>query len=354
MDFQCTILTLGTDFPRFVTLSGSNHIRNADEMNSHRAGLYPHTRHRDHVAGLPIIEHHIAQTGPGAPETVSIIACGLDIIVGRALLEPKLTLHMVLHRDWLFFMLPLSWKGDYIFNGNVASPNDMFVAPTGNGYATVSEMRDNIGFGIRKRRLKSVMRHLSGRGDDSFPLHDQRVALNEAQGRSLRCQFLLAIEASRAKPLSPGRCLLSEVLENDLICSVANVLLAHSADSTPEVRGHISSLEVIRAAQLAYTAKPPHLVSLEDLCSAAGVGQAWLHKCFVEIYGIPPMGFLRAYRLREARSRILDTVSPPRSIKEVALALGFFNGGRFAADYRALFSENPAETLARNVQPMHS
>ena len=62
------------------------------------------------------------------------------------------------------------------------------------------------------------------------------------------------------------------------------------------------------------------------------------------------MLYLRAYRLSLARDRLLDPENAPRSVKDVSLSLGFTNGGRFAAEYKALFGEKPIETFARNAQ----
>ncbi|WP_425483802.1 helix-turn-helix domain-containing protein [Hongsoonwoonella zoysiae] len=45
---------------------------------------------------------------------------------------------------------------------------------------------------------------------------------------------------------------------------------------------------------------------LHDLCRAAGVGPTWLHRCFRAVYGVSPAAYLRALRLREARSLLLD------------------------------------------------
>lgn len=72
---------------------------------------------------------------------------------------------------------------------------------------------------------------------------------------------------------------------------------------------------------------------------------AWLHRCFVEIYGCPPYELLRAYRLTSARERLLDREERIGLVKEVAFSFGFKNTGRFAADYRARFGENPSDTL---------
>lgn len=44
---------------------------------------------------------------------------------------------------------------------------------------------------------------------------------------------------------------------------------------------------------------------------------------------------------------LLDVAAPPRSVKDVALQLGFANNGRFAAAYNSHFGEMRSDTLAR-------
>jgi len=90
--------------------------------------------------------------------------------------------------------------------------------------------------------------------------------------------------------------------------------------------------------------------SLADLCAAAGVSQRWLHKCFVDVIGVSPHRCIKAARLSRARTALLAPEDRPLRIKSLALSLGYRLSGRFAADYRALFGENPSETFATSCK----
>jgi AraC family ethanolamine operon transcriptional activator len=85
------------------------------------------------------------------------------------------------------------------------------------------------------------------------------------------------------------------------------------------------------------------------MCAAAGVGQRWLHKCFIDVLGVSPYRFVRLARLTRAREQLLVCDSSPALIKTLSLSLGYRLSGRFAADYRALFGENPSQTLQRRA-----
>jgi transcriptional regulator GlxA family with amidase domain len=87
--------------------------------------------------------------------------------------------------------------------------------------------------------------------------------------------------------------------------------------------------------------------NIADLCRAAGVGQTRLHRCFMEIYGTSPAHFIRMKRLSQCRERLLDREFAPPLVKDVALAFGFHEMGRFARYYRETFGELPSETLQR-------
>jgi AraC family ethanolamine operon transcriptional activator len=123
--------------------------------------------------------------------------------------------------------------------------------------------------------------------------------------------------------------------------------LPYLSGDIPGDRASPNAIRVVRAAEKACRdlAHPP---SIADLCATAGVGEVWLHKCFVEVYNTPPARFLLRRRLSAARNRLLDPDTPARSVKDAALSLGFMEAGRFAQHYKALYGENPGQTLLRS------
>lgn len=87
---------------------------------------------------------------------------------------------------------------------------------------------------------------------------------------------------------------------------------------------------------------------MAELCAAAGVGVTRLHKCFQEVYATSPAQYVLARRLSAVREKLLDGDDPPRSVKDAALAQGFFETGRFAQYYRRTYGERPSDTFRRN------
>ncbi len=83
-----------------------------------------------------------------------------------------------------------------------------------------------------------------------------------------------------------------------------------------------------------------------ELCAALAVGERRLRRLFAVVYGETPNQFLRCHRLRLARQRLQD--GQEDRVTDVGMRYGFFDLGRFASQYRALFDELPSETLRRH------
>lgn len=83
-------------------------------------------------------------------------------------------------------------------------------------------------------------------------------------------------------------------------------------------------------------------LSMADLCEEVAANRRTLHLGFLELYGIPPMKYLRALRLCHVRRVILEARDPGIRVTDVAMAWGFSHLGRFSADYRAFFGELPS------------
>jgi len=85
--------------------------------------------------------------------------------------------------------------------------------------------------------------------------------------------------------------------------------------------------------------------TVNQICDRFRVSRRTLHRAFIDVVGIPPRTFLRYWRLTRARKDMLEYRCD--SVIESAFRWGFYDVGRFAGYYRALFGEFPSETLAR-------
>jgi AraC-like DNA-binding protein len=64
------------------------------------------------------------------------------------------------------------------------------------------------------------------------------------------------------------------------------------------------------------------------------------------------MEFLRRIRLERVRDELADA-TPDATVTSAAMRWGFLYLGRFAAEFRARFNENPSEALSRAKWVQH-
>lgn len=96
-------------------------------------------------------------------------------------------------------------------------------------------------------------------------------------------------------------------------------------------------------------------VSITDLCEATGANRRTLHLGFLELYGVPPMQFLKALRLCRIRRDLSKMRDCGERVTDIATRWGFCHLGRFAASYRDFFGELPSTQKARaNPRPVPS
>jgi AraC-like DNA-binding protein len=89
-------------------------------------------------------------------------------------------------------------------------------------------------------------------------------------------------------------------------------------------------------------------LTLQDLCTAAGVGTRTLEYGFQEAYELGPMAYLRSLRLAHVRKNLAHPRSAAVSVTSVARRWCFTHMGQFSKDYRNQFGESPSETLKRS------
>jgi AraC-like DNA-binding protein len=274
---------------------------------------------------------------------VSRQARGRDLVILSYKIQPKLAVHTVPKRDWVFLMMSLNPRSDWVFNGCVARPSDLFLSAGRDGYMTTGQDRHIIAIGIQRTRLISACAALSGVGAEDVRLQDLVLPREQDIGQRLRRALIAAATPAGDEPLSRGQFAMPEAIENDLVSLLADQLvptLCRTSDATPF---RMDALRVVRAATAASKALPAP--SLAELCGAAGVGQRWLHKSFVDILGVSPYRYIRFARLSKARELLMSPETKPAMVKRVSLSLGYRLSGRFAADYRSVFGENPSDTL---------
>ena len=297
--------------------------------------------------GLPVLQSDTTQLGLGRPVYEMLQITGRDLIIMRSKVGPKMASTIVPNPDWMVLMAPVSWFGEYVFNGQVARPFDVFVSGGPDGYSAINEKRHNLALGLKKPRLREACARLSGLHVDDIALEDQRITLGSALGTRFHRRILETIAASLGASEGPGKFALDATVENDFFSEVASLIIAKTIEESAASKLNLDPLRVVRRAESLFEDRVATPVSIADLCKAANVGATKLHLCFNEVYGLSPSAYLQAKRMTQARSMILAAERALPSVKYIALSLGFTHSGRFAKRYHSLFGEFPSETLEK-------
>jgi AraC family ethanolamine operon transcriptional activator len=128
-------------------------------------------------------------------------------------------------------------------------------------------------------------------------------------------------------------------LENALLDSLTGALAKPRA---PQPSG--SPAMAARIGEYLYTHRD-EMLSAAHLCDVLSVSDRTLRRYFKAAFDISPARFLRLRRLNQARHALRSGAFS--SVTEAGIRFGFFDLGRFAADYRELFGEFPSETLSQ-------
>ena len=93
--------------------------------------------------------------------------------------------------------------------------------------------------------------------------------------------------------------------------------------------------------------RPLHLA---EICAAVGASERTLRVSCMEHLGMGPVRYLWLRRMHLARSALIRTTPGKATVTEIATANGFWELGRFAVEYGALFGEAPSASLRRQAQ----
>jgi AraC family ethanolamine operon transcriptional activator len=124
------------------------------------------------------------------------------------------------------------------------------------------------------------------------------------------------------------------------LVSAALGSLPGETDSEP-IRYELAASRIQRFLSL----KGDDPVTGADICIALSISERTLRRYFREVYGSSPGRYLRNRRLHIARRSLRKRPHEGASVTQICTGLGFFDLGRFAADYREMFGERPSETL---------
>jgi AraC family ethanolamine operon transcriptional activator len=268
---------------------------------------------------------------------------GLEVQIGGA--DVSLVRRVKMPADVWLVVVPLKMPGSARWNGATVSGGEIITVPPGSrtyafdprgsryavvalDHAAVAQMGETV---------------LEGRSSAAIVAKPAR-----SEWRILYGVLARAVDLSASADYAEGA--LAERGRADLLAALADCL--KSAAVPVSKRSSASIAIVARSEDFAHT-HSGESVTIAQLSAASGVSERSLRNAFYEVCAVGPKRYLRIRSLHNVR-RALTTGAVGSSVTHVATLHGFFELGRFAGEYKALFGEAPSQTLQKTRARMAS
>jgi AraC-like DNA-binding protein len=137
----------------------------------------------------------------------------------------------------------------------------------------------------------------------------------------------------------------SGALEHELVQAMATCLADNDqVEDAPGRRHHSAIMRRFEELLAANCDRPLHLL---EICAAIGASERTLRIVCEEHLGMGPVRYLWLRRIHLARGALIRADPAKTTVTEIATRFGFWQLGRFAVAYRALFGESPSASLHR-------
>ena len=248
------------------------------------------------------------------------------------------------------FFLCVSLSGSLVFLSEdgqcTLQPGNPIVIPAGRFEGRTNDdvtdvMLVRIEHSSARSALRSLLQHQLY-GPLTFHAADEPPNPDKVRLLERFLQFLYE-EADRSSPsllFSPASIEQAEHLLATLLLET----LPHSYSSEVQALGSRDAPWHLKAADEVIRERLDEMTSTSKLAAAIGVSPRMLRRAFVQMKGITPTRYLRKLRFERVHEE-LRHASPPETVTVIALRWGFCHLGRFAVEYRRMFSESPSQTL---------
>jgi len=131
------------------------------------------------------------------------------------------------------------------------------------------------------------------------------------------------------------------------IGSLLDSCLENAVPGEGPVDASLGRNRIVRRAEEFFRCHVGEPVSIAQLSSIAGVSERSLRNAFNDVYTTSPKRYLRLWQLHQVRRALRAADGQEATVTNVATFHGFYELGRFAGEYKALFGEAPSQTLHR-------
>jgi AraC family ethanolamine operon transcriptional activator len=252
--------------------------------------------------------------------------------------------------DSVWILLPLGGRETLILNGRTVGPNDLAVygpgadhdgaSPQDCSWALVTLPAASVDALLSPPRRSPIRRP----GEHAM-LRADLMALQRASSLVRAASEVAARDPEVFEVEEALRSLRASVLD------AARELLTGPLGGAPPraLRATQARRRIVQAVDDYLRAAPSRPASTADIGNALGVSPSRLRSAFAATFGMSPRRYLGLRRLAMARSALRSADPRWPSVREVALAHGFWHLERFAREYRGMFGEAPSATFGQTA-----
>lgn len=280
------------------------------------------------------VVHHYASLGASI---LNLIRFGGSDYVMRGVLAPNTYIFSVILDGDAETKIDGQWISLHAGHTIVMNPCSTIHARGAQGFQALSIMLDRVSL-AKVLSLKLGRRVVDDFRFDSSIIGESRLPAGLHE--------ILQHQATNSRQLPFRRRNLQTELsfEEQLAARVIDAFSYEFCGTTETAPAHPSQLRLAEAfIQRNFTES----ITLEEVCSAAGVASRALQRAFSVYRGMTWIEYLRSVRLDHARRVLLCGDAGGSTVTDKAFESGFTHLGRFSAEYRERFAETPSMTWRR-------
>ena len=248
--------------------------------------------------------------------------------------------------DKSYFIAPFRWSGDLLWDGRTIQRPPLFYYPSRTEHVRRGRAVEGVAVAAPTEWFESSVAALVGVDANEVSLRRGEVATSPRASEALAQLLLKTMAEIEATP----EAFHDRRVQEMVAARIKGMLLSIVAEQPRadwEKRYRVDATRIVRSAEEHFDRARNHVVSLADLCRAAGVSARTLQYAFEGICGMPPAQYFKRRRLSLARRVLRQSEPIAGAVKAAALEAGFLHFGRFSAEYQAMFGEMPSETLRK-------
>jgi AraC family ethanolamine operon transcriptional activator len=229
--------------------------------------------------------------------------------------------------------------GKYLQYDNLA-----FCHPGTEVHCITPDMDQHVVLEVPRHRLEQIMPDWEA---ESLLKFNRHMKVNPDKGR----QFIRMIDRTISTYVAHSERLNDvheyRAVELQLMDQLTDLIL-HNGKGMEDTPVHPSAVTLGRALDCIQNHHRP--ITIPELAAAIETTPRTLQRTFHEILKISPLKYQRMHRMNAAHKALRSADRSTATVTDIALAWGFTELGRFACQYRQLFGESPATTLARSAR----